>query len=318
MPERSRGSDDPLGPTPGGDTHRRRRRRRLTRAFVWVRNIAVVLILFVAWQVWGTALLEHHSQSQLAVQFDRTGGASPSDDRPFGLLAGTRRVAGPPEGTVIARLRIPAIGVNQFVVEGTAPGDLEKGPGHYMGTATPGQAGNVALAGHRTTFGGPFNRLDALGPGDRITLTTTAGETFVYTVSRLPRIVSSSNIAIFNDFGDDRLTLTSSNPKYSAADRLVDVAILDQPTSATSAGAASAPVAGPPPGTLVDVQTTGWKLRRLGPAGGITALLLLLALAYRRPSPGRRLLSVLILGPVWIVGLALLFLALTNVLPASL
>jgi hypothetical protein len=147
------GTDDPR-PTPG-DTgrNRGRGRRRLIRVFAWIRNIAVVLILFAAWQVWGTAVLEHHSQSQLAAQFDRAGGTSPSDDRPFGLLSSTRGVAGPPEGSVMARLRIPAIGVDQFVVEGTATGDLEKGPGHYMGTAVPGQAGNVAVAGHRTTFG---------------------------------------------------------------------------------------------------------------------------------------------------------------------
>jgi hypothetical protein len=155
-----------------------------------------------------------------------------------------------------------------------------------------------------------------------LTLTTTAGETLVYTVSRLPRIVSSSNVAILNDFGDDRLTLTSSNPKYSAADRLVVVAVLDQPSptspAGTSAATVPAPVAGPPPGRLADTQTAGWNLHRLGPAGGIAALLLLLALAYRRPSRGRRLLTVLILGPVWIAGLALLFLALTNVLPSTL
>jgi sortase A len=299
----------------------RAHRRRLTRAFAWVGNIGVIIILFAAYQLWGTAVLEHHSQSQLALQFKKATGTTPSDDRPFGLLASNRRAPAPPEGSVTAQLRIPAIGVDQFVVEGTSTGDLEKGPGHYRGTAVPGQAGNVAVAGHRTTFGAPFNRLDELGPGDRITLTTTAGETLTYTVSRLPRIVSSSNVAVLNDFGDDRLTLTSSNPKYSAAERLVVVAVLDQP-SPTAPGSSTAsvppPEAGPPPGRVADPQTTGWNLHRLGPAGAIAALLLLLALAYRRPSRGRRLLTVLILGPVWIAGLALLFVALTNVLPPTL
>ena len=72
----------------------------------------------------------------------------------------------------MAKLQIPAIGLDEIVVSGTAESDLAKGPGHYVGTAAPGQAGNVAIAGHRTTNGAPFNRLGQLAIGDKIFLTT--------------------------------------------------------------------------------------------------------------------------------------------------
>jgi len=288
------------------------RRRRLSRVFAWVRNIGVIVVLFAAWQIWGTSVVEHHTQTELARQFQKDTTVSPGDDRPFGLLASTTAVTGPEQGSLMARLRIPAIGVDQYVVQGTSTGDLEKGPGHYRGTAVPGQAGNVAIAGHRTTFGAPFDRLDQLRRGEQIFLTTTAGETLTYAVSAPPAVVSPSDRAILDDFGDNRLTLSTSNPKYSAAQRLVVVARLDQP-SVTG----PSPTSGPPPGPLADTQTAGWNPGRLPVVALIVALLVLLALTYRRPSR-RRVLVSLGVGAVWIAGLYLLFVALTNVLPATL
>src|SRR6202043_1570314 len=91
------------------------------------------------------------------------------------LVSAATRLSSPGNGTVVAEIQIPAIGVNQYVVEGTTESDLSKGPGHYIGTAMPGQAGNVAIAGHRTTNGAPFNRLDELKLGGPIDITTTSG-----------------------------------------------------------------------------------------------------------------------------------------------
>jgi sortase A len=305
-----------------GDEDKRRRRRRLSRVFAWVRNIGIVVVLFAAWQVWGTAVAEHHSQTQLSSQFDKDATATPPDDRPAGLIDSTTNVATAPEGTVVAQIQIPAIGVRQFVVEGTSTSDLEKGPGHNVGTAVPGQAGNVAIAGHRTTFGAPFNRLHELRPGEQITLTTTAGERLTYAVSGAPRIVSPSDVAILRDFGDDRLTLSTSDPKYAGAHELVVVALLRHPSptapSGSGATAAPAPTVGPPPGKLVDMHTAAWNPDRLPPVVLVVVLLVLLGLVYRRPQRGRRLLAVVILGPIWIVGLYLLFAAVTNLLPATL
>ena len=74
----------------------------------------------------------------------------------------------PLEGDSIARIEIPAIGVSEYVVEGTDTGDLRKGPGHYPDTPLPGERGTAAIAGHRTTYGAPFRNIDDLkrGAGD--------------------------------------------------------------------------------------------------------------------------------------------------------
>ena len=89
------------------------------------------------------------------------------------------RTSAPAEGEPIGDIRIPVIGINQVVVEGTNTPDLRKGPGHYIGTPLPGQAGNAAIAGHRTTYGHPFYNLDSVKVGDPIVLTTLQG-IFVY------------------------------------------------------------------------------------------------------------------------------------------
>jgi sortase A len=126
------------------------------------------------------------------------------------------------------------------VIEGVTLDDLKRGPGHYPDTPLPGQPGNAAIAGHRTTYGAPFNRINELEPGDEILITTVQG-TFRYEVSD-QLIVSPSEVAVLDDFGDNRLTLTACHPKYSARQRIVVVAaIVDE--------AAPAPEAPPGPET---------------------------------------------------------------------
>ena len=82
----------------------------------------------------------------------------------------------------MAKIEIPRIGVDWIVVEGVDVADLRKGPGHYPGTALPGVRGNVAIAGHRTTYGAPFQDINELDPGDEIILTTVTGR-YVYRVT---------------------------------------------------------------------------------------------------------------------------------------
>jgi sortase A len=97
----------------------------------------------------------------------------------------------------------------------------------------PGQPGNAAIAGHRTTYGAPFNRIDELQAGDEILVTTLQGA-FRYEVFE-QHIVSPSASEVLDDFGDNRLTLTACHPKYSARQRIVVVARL--------VGTAAAPAA---------------------------------------------------------------------------
>lgn len=76
------------------------------------------------------------------------------------------------QGDPLTRLVIPRLKVKTIVVEGTSPAALRAGAGHYPNTPLPGEDGNVGIAGHRTTYGHPFNRLDELHAGDEIRLET--------------------------------------------------------------------------------------------------------------------------------------------------
>ncbi|MGH9302519.1 MAG: class E sortase, partial [Acidimicrobiales bacterium] len=77
-----------------------------------------------------------------------------------------------PVGHSLTRIKIPKIGVNVVVVEGTTESALQAGAGHYPNTPLPCTVGDVAIAGHRTTYGKPFANIDKLGPGDVIELDT--------------------------------------------------------------------------------------------------------------------------------------------------
>ena len=111
------------------------------------------------------------------------------------------------------------IGVNQVVVEGTNTPDLRKGPGHYTGTPLPGQGGNAAIAGHRTTYGHPFYNLDSVKVGDPIVLTTLQG-IFVYDTTK-SFVVSPSDTTVIDNVFANHLTLTTCNPRFSASTRLI-------------------------------------------------------------------------------------------------
>lgn len=128
-----------------------------------------------------------------------------------------------PEDTV-ARLTIPAIDLQAYVVEGTDPGSLNQGPGHYPATPLPGESGNAAIAGHRTMYGHVFHDLDRLQPGDEI-VAETAARRSIYRVVEV-KVVNPAQVDVVAPTTDDRLTLTTCHPIGSAAQRLVVVAEL--------------------------------------------------------------------------------------------
>jgi sortase A len=132
----------------------------------------------------------------------------------------------PAGGKPLGELRIPRIDADFVVVQGTGAGSLRRGPGHYSGTALPGEDGTVGIAGHRTTYGAPFRHLDALRRGDPITMTMPYGR-FVYRVEGT-RIVKPDDVSTLRSIGRQRLVLTACHPLYSAAKRLVVIARLEQ------------------------------------------------------------------------------------------
>ena len=131
-----------------------------------------------------------------------------------------------PVGTSLTRIQIPAIGVDVVVVEGTSEQALQAGAGHYSGTPLPCEIGDVAIAGHRTTYGRPFSNVDRLVPGDRIILDTPVGSC-TYEVDRAPFVVLPNDTAVVaNTPGQYTLTLTSCTPKGSASHRIVIKAMM--------------------------------------------------------------------------------------------
>ena len=199
---------------------------------VWLLVAAGLIVLFVAYQLWGTALVHWQGQRDLRSRFDRALAEARATDHG----ASPTPIRYPAVGDPMAVIVIPRIGLDQVVVEGVGTGQLAVGPGHYPGTALPGQPGNSGIAGHRTTHGAPFNALAQLVPGDPVVLTTLQGS-FTYRVTR-SQVVAPDDVAVLRPTVGPRLTLTTCNPKYSAAQRLVVEA---RPHHAARAGHPCAP-----------------------------------------------------------------------------
>lgn len=124
-------------------------------------------------------------------------------------------------GDSLTRIRIPKLNVDTVVVEGTSASALRAGAGHYPSTPLPCDEGNVAIAGHRTTYGKPFANIDQLDPGDTVILETPIGKCS-YEVTAKPFIVKPNDLSVVaSSPGESTLTLTSCHPKHSAKFRII-------------------------------------------------------------------------------------------------
>jgi sortase A len=277
----------------------------------------VLILLFVAYQLWGTGIRTAQAQNRLEDEFEAvldeagapttTTTTTPGDPPTSETVPTIEPV---PEGEATARIQIPAIGVDKIVVEGVSLPDLKKGPGHYPETPLPGQEGNAAIAGHRTTYGAPFHRLDELQPGDEIVVTTVQGE-FTYEVTET-LIVPPTQVNVLNDKGDNRLTLTACHPKYSARQRIVVVSHLAEHEEALVRPTGQD---APPPATLEDIDGEG------APAWPAIVLAILCAaiwlVAWLVGRRWRKWPSYLIFFPFFLVTLFLFFEEFSRLLPSN-
>jgi sortase A len=135
----------------------------------------------------------------------------------------TLLVEAPPEpGTPFAIITIPSIDRLKdgwTVVEGTSRANLKNGAGHMPFTPIPGQPGNAVIAGHRTTYGAPFQELDTLEPGDLIEVETAIG-VHTYEVQE-SIIVDPTELWVTEPRDGAWLTLSTCNPKFSSRQRLI-------------------------------------------------------------------------------------------------
>jgi len=289
----------------------------------------VLILLFVAYQLWGTGLREAQAQDSLESEFEQVIGGQPDDEdeAPATIPPGESPETGstdpppppPAEGDAMAQIRIPAIGVDKIVVEGVQVSDLKRGPGHYPNSPLPGQPGNAAIAGHRTTYGAPFNRVDELEAGDEILVTTSQGS-FRYEV-REQLIVSPDQVEVLDDFGDNRLTLTACHPKYSARQRIVIVAAL------TGEAAPAPPTTTPAPDAADDAEEASPETIDAGLGGeragawpavllGIACALVWIA-AWLLGKLWRKWPAYLVGLPVFLVVLFFFFESFSRLLPAN-
>ncbi len=224
--------------------------RRALRGLSTVLIVAGALLIAdaavtLAWQEPVSAIYAKITQDRLAGELAVTEerDLTASERRALALLStNTRRIAflaraerrSLKEGDPIGRIKIPKIGANYVVVEGTNPADLRTGPGHYAETPLPGLPGTVAIAGHRTTYLAPFRKIDRLKRGDLITITMPYA-TFTYAVQR-QQIVSPKALWVLRRKPYNRLVLTACHPLYSAAQRIV---VFAREISAVPRGAAA-------------------------------------------------------------------------------
>ena len=203
----------------------------------------VLLLLFVVYQLWGTGLATDRAQNHLSSQFAQLQQSVPGDGSTTDPLTAPTDMPIPQPGDPIGRIEIPRIGVDFIMVQNVDLKYLQSGPGHFPQTPLPGQPGNSAFAGHRTTYKAPFNRIDELAPGDIITVTTLQGR-FTFNVdSHVGEdgqtdsghfIVKPTDVSILDQNVGNRITLMACNPKYSAATRIVVTAKLVSPVAAAT------------------------------------------------------------------------------------
>ncbi len=280
----------------------------LATAGRWLLVAAGLVLAFAAYQQWGTAIGQRHAQAALRSRFEHAEAAVHAARSRGEAVA----VPYPGTGDPVGVLEIPKLGLDQVIVEGVAAPQLAVGPGHYPSTPLPGEAGNAAIAGHRTTHGAPFYGLDRLEVGDPIIVTTLQGR-FTYRVAR-SSVVAPSDTAVLDPSARPELTLTTCNPKYSAAQRLIVVADLVTPPAPTTPRPPADAVAAPPD----PVRSVGTWLELGGVALALAALYAAVRTVRRRA--GGRWSARLALWLAVAVGIVLVVVAfgvLDTLLPAS-
>jgi sortase A len=230
----------------------------------------------------------------------------------------------PEPGDPVGRIRIPAIGVDFISLQGVDLKWLKEGPGHFPQTPLPGQPGNVALAGHRTTYAAPFNRLDELQPGDEIAFETLQGA-FTYRVDAHEAevgqppsghfIVMPSQIEILEQDGTDKVTLVACNPKYSARERIVVTATLETPPAPTT------PLPDVESGVTIDASSdalaSGDGSARLPALVWSAAALLVWFATWNVARHWRRLPAYVIGTPIFVIVLFVAYENIARLLPAA-
>ncbi|HEX2026446.1 MAG TPA: class E sortase [Nitriliruptorales bacterium] len=211
---------------------------RVLRTAGWLLIAAgAVILLYLVYLLFWTNRTTQGAQAQLLEEWNLQYGGLPGESAP----AVTDRPRGPATpieaGDAYAAIWFERPGNDEppvteavlFVVEGTSLDILRRGPGHYVETAAPGEQGNFAISGHRTTYGAPFYHQDELQAGDEIHVVDRSGSEWVYVVRR-SQVVAPTDLWVIGEDplgnGEPVMTLTTCHPRFSAAQRLITWAVL--------------------------------------------------------------------------------------------
>jgi sortase A len=211
-----------------------RRRVHLLGTLLAVAGVLTLgwALLVWQWQDPFTALYTTWKQHQLASQYDKrarsftTTISGPTVKAERASIAREAKLYrhSSKRGQVIGRLRVPRMGINMLLVNGTDHDTLKKGPGRDGRTFMPGENRLVYIAGHRTTYLAPFSHIDRLRRGDRVTIEVPYG-TFIYAVTR-HRIVKSTDLSVLRSPRHELVELQACHPRFFASHRYIAYARL--------------------------------------------------------------------------------------------
>ena len=200
--------------------------RRLLRAAGWTFiAMGCFVLYFLVYQLVGTDLITNREQSDLQRNLAKEWAG------PATAATGKRGASAlpvpqaPGVGKALGVIQIPKLNLKKVVVQGANPEQLALGPGHIPSTVMPGQPGTFAISGHRTTHGRPFYNLNELSPGDTIKVVTRFA-IYTYKVTHFQVVAPTAVEVLDNVRGPGgkpkaQIVLTTCNPRFSAAQRLI-------------------------------------------------------------------------------------------------
>jgi sortase A len=213
-----------------------RHRLRLVGTVLIAAGVLTLIWAAVVWQ-WQdpfTALYTTWKQHQLTSQYDKrvrefhaqapiAETSTAAEQRSIAREARAYRLASK-RGEAIGRIRVPGMGVNMILVNGTDHDTLKKGPGRDLRTFMPGENRLVYIAGHRTTYLAPFSHIDRLKAGDRVTIEVPYA-TFIYTITH-HRIVDATDLSVLRSPRHEVVALQACHPRFFASQRYIAYARL--------------------------------------------------------------------------------------------
>jgi len=212
----------------------------------------IITLLYVVWQLWVGDMIYGAERNATGHELSQTWAQEyvpPAEGSDDPLTAEPVILAEPGDGEEFGVLHVPRFGPDYAVPMAggvTRPTTLDPiGIGHYPGTSMPGEAGNFAVAAHRTTFGAPFNRIAELRVGDAVVAETADGwytyrfRTLEYVTPDQVEVLLPVPQALDVPAGTQYITMTSCSPMFSMAERIVAYGVFESFTPRSAGAPAS-------------------------------------------------------------------------------